>query len=120
MGIVQRMRLTNPQIQALALAVKLPIIAGEWGIHEADWRNVDGLDQAAAEQHAITVRHGFFENPIDDWSDTLAHALLKLDYGFMLFEKIWEVCPDGTYAIHKFGPRLPQTITGWMLQAVTI
>lgn len=113
-GIVQKMRLTNPQVQAMMLAVKLPILGGEWNIREADYANVDGLEKSGAEEHASTVRRGFFETPVDDWRHTLSEALLHLDYGFFLFEKEWEVQDDGTYGIRKFGPRLPQTVIRWL------
>lgn len=113
-GIVQKIRLTNPQVQAMMLAVKLPILGGEWDIRAADFANVDGLEKSGAEEHAATARRGFFETPVDDWRHTLSEALLHLDYGFFLFEKEWEVQPDGTYGLRKFGPRLPQTVTRWL------
>ena len=112
-GIIQKMRLTNPQVQALLLATKLPILGADWTIEAADHENVEGLEQGVAEEHAKTARRGFFETPIEDWRTTCQHSLTHLDYGFSLFEKEWEVADDGFYGIRRFGQRLPQTVLRW-------
>lgn len=112
-GIVQQMKLSNPQIQAVMLALKLPIVSADWTVEPADYREIEGLTQDAAEEHAKTVRKGIFETPAHDWRDTVGESLLHLDYGFMLFEKAWTVLPDGTYAVDEFASRLPSTIRKW-------
>ena len=113
-GIVQKMRLTNPQVQALLLAVKLPLLAADYTIEPADAGSVDGLSEGQAEEQARTARAGFFETTIDEWRATLGHALLHIDFGFALLEKEWEVNARGTYGLRRFAPRLPQTVIRWL------
>ena len=119
-GIVQQMRLTNPQLQALGLAVKLPIIGAEWAIKPV---NVDELyihgsgpklTQDAADEHAAMAKRALFESPTDDWRSTVRQGLLHIDFGFMLFEKVWQVADDGAYVLGRLAPRLPQTIEKWL------
>lgn len=55
------------------------------------------------------------------WNELLAHALLELPFGHMVFEQVYELGPpptpidgvDEVAHLRKLGPRLPRTINGW-------
>lgn len=112
-GIYQKMRLTDTQIQALLLALKLPIIGAEWTASAADSPEGESTTDAQAEEDRILVERGMFENPERDWRDTIRETLTFLDFGFCLLEKVWGRTADGKILPVKFGLRLPQTVSSW-------
>ena len=115
-GIIQRMRRTNPQIQALSLAIKLPIIGADWTVRPATVDGSTGLVQDQAEGHAASVARALFETPDDDWRSVVRQGLLHIDFGFMLFEPVYQVDHDGSYVLRRIAPRLPQTIDKWIVK----
>lgn len=100
-----RMRLNDGQVGAALAVVKLPILRAHWEVEPA---SDSAEDVAIAEFCERDLR-----NMTTSFAATLRQILLYLDYGSMLFEKVWEVRDDGMVHLRKLAPRLPRTILRW-------
>jgi len=96
-----KMRRSDGQVKAGLLACKLPLMVARWDVAPA---SDDPLDVQIAE----TVKEDLF----DGWDDFLRQALIMLDFGHMVFEKVWEL-RDGRYTWRKLAPRLPRSLVEW-------
>jgi len=103
-----KMRRSDGQVKAGLLASKLPLMVARWDITPAS------EDQADV-NIASAVRDDLFDNMSITWDDFLRHALIMLDFGYMVFEKVWEL-RDGRYTWDKLAPRLPKSITEWHIK----
>ncbi len=103
--VYDKMRRSDGQVKAGLLACKLPLQVARWDVVPA---TQDQLDVDVA--HA--VKDNLFNTMDITWDEFLRHTLLMLDYGHMVFEKVWEL-KDGKYRWKKLAPRLPLSITEW-------
>lgn len=99
-----KMRRTDAQINATLLAIELPIRSAVWMVEAA---SEDSQDIKIKE----SVEKNLFENDNFSFDDILRHALKYLQFGFYLFEKVWEN-KDGI-SLKKLAPRKPITIKEW-------
>ena len=101
-AVYTRMRRSDATVQALELAITLPIRATNWDVRPAS-------DDPTAKEAADLVYDNLFGGMTHTFDDFLRDALLALFYGFTVFEKIFEERND--YIVwRKFAPRHPQTI----------
>lgn len=47
------------------------------------------------------------------WDFSLRHMLLKLDFGYSVLEKVWEIGPNNELRFHRLAPRLSPSIEEW-------
>lgn len=108
---LDEMRRADGQVHASLEVVKQPIRTANY--------EVDASDEDDPESVAIAefVKWNLFERMTTTWDDLIRQSLLMLDFGFMLFEKVWSIQEDGDHqgriVIHKLGPRPPKTIQQW-------
>jgi phage gp29-like protein len=96
------MRRSDATVQALELAITLPIRATDWDVRPAS-------DDPTSKEAADLVYDNLFGGMTHTFDDFLRDALLALFYGFTVFEKVFEERDD--YIVwRKFAPRHPQTI----------
>jgi phage gp29-like protein len=101
-SVYTRMRRSDATVQALELAITLPIRATDWDVQPAS-------DDPTAKEAADLVYDNLFGGMTHTFDDFLRDALLALFYGFTVFEKVFEERDD--YIVwRKFAPRHPQTI----------
>ena len=101
-AVYTRMRRSDATVQALELAITLPIRATDWDVQPAS-------DDPTAKEAADLVYDNLFGGMTHTFDDFLRDALLALFYGFTVFEKVFE--ERGNYIVwRKFAPRHPQTI----------
>jgi len=101
-AVYTRMRRSDATVQALELAITLPIRATDWDVQPAS-------DDPTAKEAADLVYDNLFGGMTHTFDDFLRDALLALLYGFTVFEKVFEERDD--YIVwRKFAPRHPQTI----------
>jgi phage gp29-like protein len=100
--VYTRMRRSDATVQALELAITLPIRATDWDVQPAS-------DDPTAKEAADLVYDNLFGGMTHTFDDFLRDALLALFYGFVVFEKVFEERDD--YIVwRKFAARHPQTI----------
>lgn len=78
----EKMRRSDGTVKAALMAVKLPVLAADWRVEAA---SDDPRDQLAAQ----LVEASLFERISFD--DFLREALTHLDFGFSIFEQVFEI-----------------------------
>lgn len=106
--IYDKMRKSDARVKSSILACELPLRSIEWHIEPAS-------DSSKDEEVAQSLEENLFNMTIT-WDSFLHHTLLKLPFGFSIFEKVWEIV-DGKARYRKFAPRLPKTLSKWILDA---
>jgi hypothetical protein len=110
-----RMRRSDGQTKAVLQMLKLPLLGADWSIIPQE--GGDQTDQEIANFcHAVIVDDDGMQDP---WQFVLRHILLMLDFGFSVFEKVWDVGPDNKLVYWRLAPRLPQSIERWEVDDAT-
>ena len=116
-GLLQydEMRKSSGQIKAGLLLVKTPVLAARWYVGPGHADEVEP-DQIQIDQ-ANFINSALFKWPSHSWSEFLREALLCLDFGHYLFEKVFTqrtVAGKTQVVWQKFAPRHPLDITQWI------
>jgi hypothetical protein len=82
LDVFERMRRSDGMVAAALRGIKLPLLSAEWDIVAA---SEDPLDLEIAD----FVRKNLFERLA--WQEHLREVLTFLDFGFSVFEKVWDV-----------------------------
>ena len=104
--IYDQMRKGDATVRAILSAVKLPIINGNYFVLPA---SEDSRDIEIAE----FVEAQFFKKLV--WTEFLAGILLSFDFGFMTFEKVYEMVDNKIY-FKRMAQRLPKSIQNWLTE----
>lgn len=105
--VYEQMRKSDATVKASLRAVKLPI-------KSANYRLDPASEEEADKQVAEFIKHNLMERI--DWQKFLGEALTTLDFGFSMFEMVFEV---GDYEgkpmimLKKLGYRKPTSIMAW-------
>lgn len=103
--VYEKMRRSDAQVIATLRAVKLPILRTKYYMEPFS-------DDPQDVEIAKIIEDNLMTGMKSTWHDFLRHALLKLDFGFMVFEDVFEL-RDGLMMIKDLEPRLPQSIYRW-------
>ena len=79
-----KMRKSDGTVQGALKAVKLPIQRAKWFVQPAS-------EDAQDEEIAAFVTKALFELQTITWANFLRQSLLMLDFGHMVFEKVFEL-----------------------------
>jgi len=109
MTIYDEMRKSDGTISALLRVLKLPIRRANWYIKPAsqEERDIEIADR---------ISQNLFEEMSMTWDDVIRQALLCLDFGVSVFEKVFDIrTVNGRdmVVLRKLAPRLPTTIERW-------
>ena len=104
---IDRMLRSDGTVQAVMLAIRLPIMAAHWEVEPGD-------DSKLAKEAAEFVQNNLLGNELMEhtWEDTLFHIIQSIAYGFYPFELVWKT-DEGRVILRKIAPRLPKTIYQW-------
>lgn len=107
--VYDRMRRSDGQVAAVMQAMKLPIRSTKWFVSPAE----DAKDQKQAEEIAQFIEDNLMGGMKYSWDDHLREALLMLDFGFSVFEKVWRF--DNwkgrrVVMLDKYAPRIASSI----------
>jgi hypothetical protein len=109
--VFDEMRKNDGTVRAAMIACKLPVRRAKWFVNPVS-------DTPRDKEIANFVEHALFDWVDLSWDDIVRQALLMVDFGVMLFEKVY-----GTYeyegktyiTLKKLAPRLPRSIQQWEL-----
>jgi hypothetical protein len=110
-----QMRRSDGTVRSTLRLVKTPVLAARWFIEPYLGRKEDKpkkVDETAAE----FVEACLFDEMSITWAQVLIEALLMCDFGFYMFEKVWENrVVDGTMrtVLKKLAPRHPMDVVSW-------
>jgi hypothetical protein len=108
---VDMMRKADGSIKCAALLVKLPLLRTTVQVVPFKDDEEDAQNILIAE-----TTHEKLLGPMamsESWQQTLRHILLMFDFGFVAFEKVWEVDEDDMLHYDRLAVRLPKTIEGF-------
>jgi hypothetical protein len=107
--IYDKMRKNDGQVRATLRLVKTPVLAARWYVEPAS-------DSAMDRKIALHINDNLFKWMTTSWMAFLTEALLMLDYGHYIFEKVWAM-RDGKVVWRKFAPRHPLDVYEWKFDA---
>lgn len=104
--VFDEMRKADASVKASLKVMKLPILSANWYIEPASEEEKDlGV--------ADFIEQNLFNGMTITWRGFLRQALTHLDFGFAVFEKVFELREDGLIHWRKFAPRLQRSIYRW-------
>jgi len=108
-GIYEKMRRSDSQVQAMLLVIELPIRSTHWFVEPYS-------DSKQDEEIADFISSNLFDGPpsglTQHWDDFLRLALTMLPFGHAVFEKVFEL-QDGKVRWRKFAPRPVSTVSAF-------
>jgi hypothetical protein len=111
--VFDKMRRSDGGIRSTLRAAKTPVLAARYFVQAGGKKDID---KKAAEW----VAKNLFELMSTPWTQTLTESLLMLDFGYYMFEKVWENrIVDGQMrtVLKKLGPRHPMDVKSWYFDA---
>lgn len=107
--LIQQMIFSDATTSAVLEAVKGPLKSAKYYIEPASQES-DDLEIADFAKRALfeELKNGY------RFSDFLHQALTHLEYGFMVFEKVFKV-KDGMVYWDRFAPRIQSSIHSWTI-----
>jgi hypothetical protein len=104
-----QMRRGDAQVKASLMLLKAPVLGARWFMEPAS-------DSVRDKNAAEFIWKCFTEYMSVSWTQVLTEALLMLDFGYYLFEKVYDIrVIDGAPRIvwKKFAPRHPLNVVEW-------
>lgn len=104
-----QMRRGDAQVKAALLLLKAPVLGAHWHVHPVS-------DSVRDRNAADFIWKCLTEYMSVSWTQVLTEALLMLDFGYYLFEKVFDVrVIDGQPRIvwKKLAPRHPLNVVEW-------
>lgn len=108
--IYDRMRRSDGQIAAIMAAMKLPIRSTKWYMEPPGFAKSQRQAQEIAKFAEDNLLNGGMKY---SWDDHLREALLMLDFGFSVFEKVWRFDTwrgRRVVMLDKYAPRVASSI----------
>lgn len=108
-----QMRRSDGTVRATLRTVKTPVLAARWFIEAAS-------DSKRDQNAADFVWDCLTKHMSISWSQVLVEALLCADFGYYMFEKVWEErVIDGKKRMiwKKLAPRHPMDVAEWVYDA---
>jgi len=110
--IYDKMRKGDASVATALKVVKLPLRSANWYVEPASEEKEDV-------EIAKFIEHNLKKEMSITWDDFLRQALLMLDYGVFIFEKVFTYVEyEGKQYIgwKKFAPRHPRTVLKWAIK----
>jgi len=112
LAVYDKMRRGDASVRAALRLAKTPVLAARWSIDAFDREDPESVIQAEFIEKAL------FEYMSISWEQILMEAMLMLDFGYYMFEKVFEPrMIDGTPRMiwKKWAPRHPTDVEaeGW-------
>ena len=101
-----RARMSDGVIAGVLLGVKTPVFAGNWRVDTGGPAKED-------KDAALFVSDCLMKHQSISWSQILMDAMLCADFGFMVFEKVWEnrkIDGQTRTVLKKLAPRHPADV----------
>lgn len=108
MGIrkYDEMKRSDATVRKSLRLVKTPVLAARWYVQPA-------TDRPRDQMIAQFVWDNLTKHMSVSWMQTIVEALLMLDYGYYMMEKVYAPGPDGRVIIKKLAPRHPIDVIEW-------
>jgi len=117
--IYDQMRRNDGTIKGTLRGVKTPVLSARWFIEACD-KNANGEVSVADKNAANFIWKNLTELMSIGWTQVLTEALLSADFGYYMFEIVWdEKVVDGQdrIIVSKLAPRHPMDVKEWFYDA---
>jgi hypothetical protein len=104
-----KMRRSDGTVRGTLRLAKTPVLAARWYIKPAD-------NSAIQKQRAQFIWDNLTEYMTISWSQMLTEALFMLEYGYYMFEKVYDerkIAGKDRVIWSKFAPRHPMDVAEW-------
>lgn len=108
------MRRSDSTVRSALQIVKLPILSTTWSIEPV--KDEDGNITPEDEEKANHIKRELFHRNVN-FQSIIKHALTELDFGFSIFEKVFELVEfEGSVriGIKKLAPRKQVSVYKWL------
>jgi hypothetical protein len=108
-----RMRRSDAAIRSSLRTLKTPVLGATWFVEPFD-------DKAQSKEIAKFITRNFTQYMTYPWTYVLWEALLMLDFGHWIHEKVWkfkEIDGQQRIILSKMGSRHPLDVVDWILDA---
>lgn len=107
--VFDKMRKSDGTVRGTLRSIKTPALSGRWFVEPCD-------ETDDAKKYADFVWKNLTEWMSISWSQVLTEALLMLDFGYYMFEKVWEpriIAGEPRIVLQKLAPRHPMDVKEW-------
>src|SRR5690606_32279780 len=105
-----RMRKSDGTVRGTLRSIKTPALSGRWFVEPASDSDLD-------KEIAKFIWCNLTEYMSISWPQVLTEALLMCDFGYYMFEKVWEnrvIEGELRTVLAKLGPRHPMDVQEWI------
>lgn len=102
-----QMRRGDATVRSALRQIKTPVLAGRWFVepYSESSRDVNAADFIWEALNTMSIT----------WTQFLTESLLMCDYGYYMFEKVFEQRADGKIYWKKLAPRHPLDVSSWKM-----
>lgn len=112
--IYDKMRKSDGTVRGTLRSIKTPALSGRWFVEAC--KSDNEVEQELYKQQAEWVWRNLTELMSISFPQVLTEALLMADFGYYMFEKVWDIrVVDGELrtVLTKLGPRHPMDVKDW-------
>jgi hypothetical protein len=115
-----QMRKSDGTIRGSLRALKIPALTGQWFVEPAapGYQSEDDIE--LYKEQADWIWCNLTQHMSISWHQVLVEALLMCDFGYYMFEKVWEnkvIAGELRTVLTKLGPRHPMDVKAWQFDA---
>lgn len=108
-----QMRKSDGAVRSSLRLVKTPVLAARWFVESASDSDLD-------QEVATFVGRCLWDYTTSTWMQFLTESLLMCDFGYYMFEKVWEnreIDGQTRTVLRKLAPRHPMDVKEWQFDA---
>jgi hypothetical protein len=118
--VFDKMRKSDGTVRGTLRSIKTPALSGRWFIQPARPYGASDADLERYKMQARWVWRNLTELMSISWTQVLVEAMLMYDFGYYMFEKVWEnqtVEGELRTVLTKLAPRHPMDVQEWLFDA---
>jgi len=118
--LYDKMRKSDGTVRGTLRSIKTPALSGRWFIQAARPPGASEADLERYKMQAHWVWRNLTELMSISWTQVLLEAMLMYDFGYYMFEKVWEnkvIDGETRTVLTKLAPRHPMDVQEWLFDA---
>lgn len=115
-----QMRKSDGTVRGSLRALKIPALTGQWFVEPYDHIDLTEEQIALCKRQADWIWCNLTKHMSITWHQVLVESLLMCDFGYYMFEKVWEnefIDGELMTVLTKLGPRHPMDVKAWHFDA---
>lgn len=115
-----KMRKSDGTVRGTLRAIKTPALSGRWFIEPCSGYGLTDEEIEQQQEISAFIWRNLTELMTISWPQVLTEALLMADFGYYMFEKVWEnrvIDGELRTVLAKLAPRHPMDVYEWVKDA---